>query len=78
MEKLNLEKVLRKTRERRKLNKARLEKTQKTIETQKTLDYKLTALELLLESLLDGTPGLTQQLESALKNLEELNKKGGW
>ena len=78
MEKLNLEKVLRKTRERRKLNKARLEKTQKTIETQKTLDYKLTALELLLESLLDGTPGLTQQLESALKNLEESNKKGGW
>ena len=78
MEKLNLEKVLKKTQERRKLNKARLDKTRKNLETQTALDCKLTALELLLESLLDGTPGLTQQLESALKNLEELNQKGGW
>ncbi len=75
MEALNLRKLKKKTREKRQLNKARLDKTSDKLSQYQALDVKLTALELLLESLLDGQPGLTQQLEVALKNLEELNLK---
>ena len=77
MRSLNLRKLLKKTREKRQLNKDRLVKAQEKLGEFKSLDIKYTALELLLESILDDTPGLTQQLEAALKQLEELNLKDG-
>ena len=73
MEALNLRKLQKKTREMKRLNKDRLLKTSEKLSGYQALDIKLTALDSLLESLLDGEPGLTQQLEAALKNLEELN-----
>ncbi len=77
MKALNLEKLRKKIQEKKETNSQLLENASKRVSKYEALDIKLTALDLLLESILEGTPGLTQHLETALRNLEELNKKDG-
>ena len=78
MKALNLRSLQKKVSKQKQQNNARLEDAREKLDTLKAKDYRLTALDLLLESILDGTPGLSGQLETALRDLEQVNKEGGY
>ena len=61
----------------RKHNLRQLKQAQKQLSKFKILESKLGLLENLFTDILKGTPGLTQQLEVAMKQLDRLNEKGG-